>query len=67
MKLPRKIFKIKIMELSELENQLLELQNIKNIAVKERNYEVAARTRDKINALIELFKFTFISRKKFYL
>ncbi len=43
------------MELSELENQLLELQNIKNKAVKERNYEVAARTRDKINALIELF------------
>lgn len=43
------------MELSELENQLLELQNIKNKAVKELNYEVAAHTRDKIKALIVLF------------
>lgn len=43
------------MILSELENQLLELQNIKNKAVKELNYEVAAHTRDKIKALIELF------------
>lgn len=46
------------MELSELENQLLELQNIKTKAVKELNYEVAARIRDKIKALIELFKET---------
>lgn len=43
------------MELTELENKLLELQNLKNKAVKELNYEVAAGTRDKIKALILLF------------
>ena len=46
------------MELSELENQLLALYVVKNKAIKERNYEVAARSRDKIKALIELFKQT---------
>jgi excinuclease UvrABC nuclease subunit len=49
------------MDLSELENQLLELQIIKNKAIKEYNYETAARQRDKIKALLELFKQTNVN------
>lgn len=44
------------MELTELENQLLLLQNIKNKAIKEFNYDLAANTRDKIKILCELIK-----------
>ena len=46
------------MELSELENQVVELEIIKIKAIREKKYEVAARTRDKINALIESFRQT---------
>lgn len=44
------------MEISELENQFLVLQNIKNKAVKEFNYDLAASTRDKIIILNEIIK-----------
>ena len=47
------------MDLSELENQLLELNGFKINAVKEKRYEEAARTRDKAANLIARFKGTF--------
>ena len=47
------------MNLSELENQLLELNGFKINAVKEKRYEEAARTRDKAANLIACFKGTF--------
>ena len=43
------------MELSELENQVVELEIIKIKAIREQKYELAARTRDKINAKTESF------------
>ncbi|MBC7440812.1 MAG: hypothetical protein H7250_12625 [Flavobacterium sp.] len=52
------------MNLSELENQLLELFDIKIKAVKEKRYEEAARARDKESSLIARFKATFNNLNK---
>ena len=48
------------MELSKLENQLVELNNIKINAAKEKRYEEATLARDKAANLIARFKGTFI-------
>lgn len=54
------------MEISNLENQLLELQNIKSKAIKELNYDLAANTRNKITILSELIKKTKFMRENLY-
>ena len=55
------------MELSELENQLLALQDIKSKAIKQLNYDLAARSRDKIKILEKLIKQAKIMNEDLYI
>lgn len=55
------------MELSELESQLFALQNIKSKAIKELNYDLAARSRDKIKVLEKLIQQTKIMNEDLYI
>jgi len=55
------------MELFELENQLLLLQNIKSKAVKERNYDLAASSRDKIKILEKRIEQASIMKEDLYI
>lgn len=54
------------MEIAALENEFTELEKIKNKAVKERNYELAASSRDKLKVLIELIRQKKVMKEDVY-